>query len=403
METSGDIRQKSIENLTLVTAYFDLTKHETRCREKTNDNYVKWGDFLFSLNINMVFFVEKELEAHVWKRRKAHNLLHKTLILRREFSELKMAGIESDLNEYRKENPLLNATSGKDSSKYYILIYNKFYFVEEAIKLNPFNTSHYGWIDFGIRNVIEGHVPKNIYKTLTPKTDKVSILSLRSTFAHELEDLKEYAKMFRWKVAGGYWVGSKANILSFINSFKTYLHIFLSLRLFAAEEGIIAVIIHHQPELFRLYYGSYRNILINHDKLNEKHSVIFENLRSCRINEQYDWGLRIAEALYQGCYDKLSVEEKLQLLDEASIMYYYNDDIDEEISDFLKIFEKELDSNLKLRSLVLKNTRIMENLSFFDIKIEDESKMLTPKVIIIKNEVISQEFSVEDKSIVSNA
>ncbi len=118
------------------------------------------------------------MEAHVWRRRKAHNLLNKTLIQRREFSELGMASLESDINQYRRENPITNAKSIKETAKYYILINNKPYFVEEVMKINPFNTSHYGWIDFGIHHVIDGFLPTNIYQTLIPKTNKVSYRDL---------------------------------------------------------------------------------------------------------------------------------------------------------------------------------------------------------------------------------
>src|SRR5438309_9102317 len=96
-------------DLTLVTAFYDLNKYEKRPLEKTKNNYLIWAEFLFKLDINLVFFISGEDYLYIWKKRKAYNLLHKTMIIRREFDELKFYNMRDELAVYKKERPILNS------------------------------------------------------------------------------------------------------------------------------------------------------------------------------------------------------------------------------------------------------------------------------------------------------
>ncbi len=116
-------------DLTLVTAFYDLNKYEKRPPEKTKENYMRWAEFLLKLDINLVFFVSNDEYSYIWKKRRDYNLLHKTLIIRREFNELKFYNVRDELAQYKRERPILNSLPNKDSPNYIILTWNKIFFV----------------------------------------------------------------------------------------------------------------------------------------------------------------------------------------------------------------------------------------------------------------------------------
>src|SRR3989304_6729497 len=139
-------------NITLVTAYYDLTEFEERPEGKDKKNYLMWAEYLFMLNINIVFFVAKEIAPYITSKRKYYGLLEKTLVIIKEFNEMPFYNLRNDIEKYIKEHPIKNRTI-KDTKNYIPLTWSKVFFVEEVLRLNPFNTDFFGWIDFGIYNV----------------------------------------------------------------------------------------------------------------------------------------------------------------------------------------------------------------------------------------------------------
>lgn len=146
-------KNTTARDLTLVTAFYDLSKYEKRNIEKSIDNYFMWAEFLFALDINLVIFIPSEYNQRVISARKKYNLLGKTLIILKEFENLAHIDNLGQLEQYFNEtNVLLDNTvvKARYTTKYAIINWNKLYFLEEIVKLNPFKTNYFGWIDFGI-------------------------------------------------------------------------------------------------------------------------------------------------------------------------------------------------------------------------------------------------------------
>ncbi len=366
-----------MSNLTLVTAYFDLSALEKRGWLKSHQDYVNLSDFICSLDLNIVFFVERDIDLIVWEKRKKNNLLHKTLIIRKKYSELHFADQLENIAEYKKENPLSNEWVGKDTPLYYVLVWNKIFLVDYVMKKNPFSTTHFGWIDFGLYSVIKNDMPDNVIDIFANLPDKVRILEISTTFDSEIEDLKIYASKNRYKTGGGLWTGSKEYLQKLVKVFTEYLHICLSDRLFVSEESIMGILLNTNPELFDTFYGNYWQIVANFDKIRRPIDKIFNNLRECRKKECYGIACRIANKLYNDCYEKLSVLQKYILFDEWIISNYY---IENKI-DVLSLVKKILDNDEKLLELFQKNkTHIITNLRFY--KNSEEIINIISRVVI---------------------
>lgn len=352
-------------DLTFVTCFYDLNKFELRPSLKTKENYMVWAEFLFQLDMNIVFFVSNEDYPLIFEKRMQYGLLEKTLIIAREFSDLKFYCLRDELAEYKKENPILNSEPNKDSPNYIILTWNKIFFVEEVINLNHFNSTHFGWIDFGLWNVIKYDMPANVIETLKPRTDKIKILQLRNVFNKEVQNLKEYASLFRWKIAGGLWTGGKNVLLDFFKLFKAHLFKMMSLRLFCHEETLFALTYINNKHLFESYYGNYYQILINYEKINNPVELIFENISNSRDNHDHENAFIIACKIYNGCFNILPINKKYFIYDEIIINGYY---FGKEITiPYINNFINDLEINQELQILIIQQkTRFLSNIEFFD-------------------------------------
>jgi len=362
--------------LTLITAYYDLTEYEDRPEGKDRNNYMKWAEFLFKLDSNIVFFVSEKDYDYIKKKREENNKLEKTVIIKREYNELQFYNLREEIEEYLKENPIRNSTI-KDTKNYIPLTWTKIYLVEEIIKKNPFKTEYFGWIDFGIHGVCHGDM-KDIedYSKCLKLYNKIRIMELRHIIESEISDLKEYTSLFRWKIAGGLWTGHYIYLKKFIDYFKHYMYILLSNRIVSHEEGIFGIIYYKHNEIFEPYYGNYWQILANYDKLRILDDVILWNITHTRQNNLLKESYNIIERVYLDKLEDLNIIQLIKILNEIIISGYYINKTDttiytKNIIKRIMTYSKEIISeNIKsYKELILNNIKYYEYIDkdFLDI------------------------------------
>jgi hypothetical protein len=113
----------------------------------------------------------------------------------------------------------------KDILEYNLLMNAKEEFVYDTIIKNPFNTTHFAWIDFNIC-----HIFKNKIHTL----NYLHILSLRTlcdsflTIPGCWSKTNEFSlDTISWRFCGGFFLGDKQSIIHFHNLYQKYFPIFL--------------------------------------------------------------------------------------------------------------------------------------------------------------------------------
>jgi hypothetical protein len=357
--------EKERENITYVTAYYDLSRYETRPGDRNRTNYMIWAEFLFKLNLNIVFCVSHVDYFQIWSKRKEYGLLHKTFFILREFDELYYHNSKDELALYRKEHPILNSFMDKDTPSYILLTWNKIFFLEEIVKLNPFNSKYFGWIDFGVHHVArESPLPDKIDEYLVPDTDKIKILELRPIFQDEISDVHEYTKKFRHKIAGGLLTGHVDYLSQFFVLFRKHLYDLLSKRIYAHEETIFAFIYHYNRHIFQPFYGNYEQIVCNYKKIILLNDLIVTNITNNRMHGQNKNALTVAKKVYEDCYDVVPVKMKALIFDELLVNSYYYDQ--NEANKYLSLFLDTLEKDTALvEEFVNEKNRILNNIKFY--------------------------------------
>jgi Bacterial protein of unknown function (HtrL_YibB) len=353
------------KDITFVTAFYDLSKYESRPVGKNKEDYFKHAELLFKLDKYIIFFVEdvENFDKIMYERNK-HNRLNKTIVIIRPLNKLRFMDIYDDINSYLKENTPINKTP-KETTLYAIITWNKMYFIEEIIKKNPFETSHFGWIDFGIYHVTKNYMPENIDFCLIPISDKIRILERVAISKKEVDDLRIYGKKIRSDIAAGLWVGGKNILIDFITLFKNYLYYFLSEKLVVQEEGIFALINYRNPTLFDLYYGDYSSLFINYDKIRKYHYMILYNILYCNSNNMSQHALHLCEYVLFNLYNQLPDEQKFTLLDSLFVSSFYANK--EKAYNYVLIWIKEMENNRTILTQTNKNkTRILDNMQFLE-------------------------------------
>lgn len=358
-------------NLTLVTTFYDLGRIEGNKERRQADEYFKHGDFVLGLDHAIIFFTEECYQYKIWNRRRELNLLNKTYIIVNKFDAL-------PYYQYREEAYKAWANCKpvfphKLSVCYSLLMWCKFYFVEEAIRLNPFFSTHFGWIDFGLYHFIQESYPRVILSdgTVTDKCSSFTVAKYPSVEKREGEEEKSYPsfslsvvpdkikimqinyfcekhfenKAFHYRnildhIAGTLFTGSKSNLIKYCDLIRReILDILLPkgnnqdgnessvVGFCPTDEPIIPIIITRYPDLFDRYFGDFKHLLLNYDGMKGGQGKVLNLLTTARsYNDNpfaYKVGNFVWEAYQKGNID-LTAEEKQKWLDDFYISAFYS-------------------------------------------------------------------------------
>lgn len=134
------------------------------------------------------------------------NTIHITEISFTELDTYKIVdSIELNLPSVRSPN--------KDTRNYMILMNAKAEFLFQSIQLNPFNSKHYAWIDFGI-----GHIFHDWPNSLL-QLQKIANYELIESFLtfpgcwQTGRDIENLFNRINWRFCGGFFVGDINSLL----------------------------------------------------------------------------------------------------------------------------------------------------------------------------------------------
>jgi hypothetical protein len=272
---------------TIITGLFNIRKMENNEKGdcKHIDEYLQRGIDLLELEIPIIIYTEISLIDKIKEIRPLH--LHDiTKFIIFDFKDTYYYKYIGHIEENKKKFKINNEYVPKDTPIYYTLGFNKFYFIDESIKTNPFNTTHFIWIDFGI-----SHVAKNvnsIRRWIYNIPDKIRQLEI-NPFIENVE-YKIYFENTLHNMAGGLISGNIDNLKKYTILFDNKLRKILNDGWHQLEEAIMAIIKKENNEIFDNFYGDYQNIMSGYDyyfKLNDEnmdcnnYNIIMRSMHKC--------------------------------------------------------------------------------------------------------------------------
>ena len=274
------------QRLTLVTALYDLARREPRCSRPSAQDYLTWGEFVFGLDHDIVFYVDPELESAVRERREDHGLLHRTRIKPAPLERLPAYGLLDAVSSARRRHPLLNGNPNKDTPLYTVLVWSKFDLLRQVLAEPPFAATHVSWIDLGLaKSAVTDHPLED--GVFTNPGDGVQLLMTRSPLPAELADRRHYLSYHWGQISAGYISGDTTSIGQLSELILAEARIALELGYAANDEQLLALV-HQRCSGIRFHYGDYPHVLENYHRLRGSADNLLFQLRHCRNPKHWD-------------------------------------------------------------------------------------------------------------------
>jgi len=316
------LRPNLINNTTLnspytfVSCFFNLEKLEKKGRWRSIDTYLEKSKFLLNLDVNLVVFVDDdEIVKYIEKIRKRY--MNRTKIIKMNITELPYYTHFDVINNIREKYP---KNGIKDTPAFAILMWSKFYFLQEAIKKNYFLTDQFMWVDFGITHIAK---TENYIDSFNSKSEKISIQCITLPTA----DITKIQELNVWKcyLGGGIIGGNTEYMLKLIDKFNYYLTFFIQNNVAPLEDNIVAYIFYKHPELFEPYYGHYASIINDrpycYTNIHNYTCWIFDNAKKALLNNMVDHARHIIKYILHGFLeDHINLTQDLY----EQIMNLYN-------------------------------------------------------------------------------
>lgn len=349
---------------TFVTMFFDLARYEG-VERRNYEKYQKDAEFLLSQNINLVVFTEKEMADYVYEYRKTLNLLSKTIIHTMCITELPYFCMLAQITEARRINPMLNGSSIKDTPIYTVLIWSKLAFMKSIVESNPFASTRFAWIDFGISYVAitqlgirnctnstntEFREKKLIQLDEMDMPDIIKLLTLRPIFPDDLStspynnepntytklneniepnidhiNLKHYYSLERGLVAFGFVTGSGQAWRLFYVLFDKMIHELIKQDLAPSEQQIVPILMMQNQQLFTTYKGDYNGILCNYNSFSRSiENIVLYTMIHARNQNRLDISHPIGKEIFLALhsYDDTLENDRFLILIFLNELFY---------------------------------------------------------------------------------
>lgn len=255
---------------TFVTACFNCNKNQFFINK-----YLKKSLRTITIECPLVIYCEEEY-AHIFRElRRLFNLDHITRVIPVKLEDL----FFYQYKQYLLRGEDLETNYNKNA---HIVMMNKFKFLEDTIEMNPFSTSHYGWIDVNLLeknfNDSANYLDINIYDKIAhicanPR-DKFTIEVINQWTPQDYADLASFYSRYQWIVAGCFFTMEKT-VGKVVLAKLVEKAVEITMKGFGSgEESFFSFVIDDDPDLFNLYVGDYQDTIHNYYRIEKNHNYV---------------------------------------------------------------------------------------------------------------------------------
>lgn len=276
---------------TLITACYDLHKYSPKCR--TTEECLNLIDPLLKIPVYLVIYGSKTTIPGIRARRGKYDAITKYIEI-----ELEDLWAYQFLDQVKRNREAYWPTRDERTcAESHIICCNKFDFVLETMSINPFNTTHFGWIDayLGKANadqktlvnpkanahpktqsasttlrICENYTIATIPRILRTIADEwkstqfhIQILNVCDKKFKDPAHKREYYNQYRWVVCGGFFVTSPDAGISILSRLKEIFVETTQAGYGHGEEMFYLEVLDEYSEQIRGTYGDYGQILDN--------------------------------------------------------------------------------------------------------------------------------------------
>lgn len=208
--------------VTFVTAFLDL--REDRSKDKSPDTCFKHFRVLAESGVYLCLFVSADYYEAA--KRLSDEYKNVRVLQPIEIEDLWTYAVAKAQSDVALPN---QRTSHHDTFNFFCLMNGKIEFVKKAMLVNPFQTSHFAWIDFSICHVIRSQNTLKRLATYGQSTLKPSMLAFPGCYNKERADqfVGRVCDGVLWRFCGGFFIGDAGSLDSFYETYLTQFPRFL--------------------------------------------------------------------------------------------------------------------------------------------------------------------------------
>ena len=229
---------------TLVSA---LMIHVNKRKDRTIDDYLRYGKSFLEAPIYKIVFIDTEIyDAFTGFRNEWTTLV----------PFVKQSNYLYQMKDHITEFHLNTKTPEKDTLEYMFTMAHKTEWVKQAIEKNVYRSTHFAWVDFGIRHMChcdEATFTKALCSLTKGETcdDKISMAAIwKPTLPYLLDIYKDIA----WYFAGSVFGGPADMLLAFAQANKeTTLDIIVTKKTLMWEVNVWYLVYLEHKNWFHLY------------------------------------------------------------------------------------------------------------------------------------------------------
>jgi len=265
---------------TIITAFYNIRELEQNDSPNNRgiDEYLELAkNFILQLPYPLVIYIDTttssdEILEFIQTNRPYKN---KTQIVREPFENTYFYKHIDRIRELQQIYPIYNGRLEHETPHYIVLNNNKFWWLEQTIRQNPFSSERFMWMDFGIN-----HVARNVEKIRTWIHDIPE--KIRQMCINPLTESSDYINVFHiiyHHYAGGLFSGSSEYMMKYIDAFKSTTEKIYSENWYQIDEAVMTIVHNENPEWFDDFYGDYIGIIANYKEPEFSWHLIFAAIK----------------------------------------------------------------------------------------------------------------------------
>lgn len=325
-----------------ITSFYDLATIENNSVRRNSTQYYEFAEEILKRPIDLFFIGEDVDVTRVWKLRKDAGLLERTFCLSMPFTSLPTYEYIPALKKIIDEKGVYGIKGdARLSANYVALTWSKLAFLQKAANLNPFESSHFCWIDFGYFHMREqfdylmpGRITNDIFLNINNSwvhhgtlDNRFRICLLNDFTDDDIIDSKKYYSNDNFQMAATIMGGGKEVIEIIWEKFKKQIALTMRLGIATPEENIIGRIAYFFPELFDYTLGYYSTSLQNFAQITKFPENTYELGIKWRREEKkqfaFDVLSKIADGIMSGQGDIVSKNIVYEVFYELIICAFY--------------------------------------------------------------------------------
>jgi len=266
---------------TLVTAYFNLAKcpdASAQIKERNQEYYLSHAHSTLTLPCSLVVFCDAESYDQLyairpdWLRSKTHYVI-------REFDDFPNFGMLR--NKIIENRTVVHPYhfDPRNTASYYLFCMSRYWMLRETIESNPFNSSHFAWINVCIERMGIPNV-RYLKEALSVRRDRFSTCYIDYVPPTLVNNTKEYFQFGRCGMCSGFFTGNAQNMFAvcgfILDKFAQYVQEGFG----HADEQLYSPVYFEHPDLFEHYYGDYAQMITNYVRIRENAEAPVHNFIS---------------------------------------------------------------------------------------------------------------------------